>query len=106
MTVLAQCVSALGVDACAGEGGVEAASSGSVALEPLSRAARDSGVGDSGTARQVDGGEAKTRRVAAASGFAAGGGAAERPLADAPRAHAAEDSFESYAQAALAGAQQ
>ena len=104
MTVLAQCVSAHASDGDAGAGAAGAANGVCVAPDLLSGAARGGGVGDGGATQHADGGEVKVHSVAAASGFAAGGSLVERPSADAPRAQAARDSFESYAQAALAGA--
>ena len=106
MTVLAQCVSAHASGRDAGAGAAAAANGVGVAPELQSGAACSSGVGDGGAARPAHGGGATVQSVAAASGFAAGGSLAERPSADAPRAQAARDSFESYAQAALAGAPQ
>lgn len=105
MTVLAQCVSAHASGGDAGAGAAGAANGSALAPELLSGAARGSGGADGGAAQHADGDGVKVQSVAAASGFAAGGSLAERPSADAPRAQAAKDSFESYAQAALAGAQ-
>ena len=106
MTVLAQCVSAHASGGDAGAGAAAAANGVGMAPELLSGAACSSGGADGGAAQHANGAEVRMRSIAAASGFAAGGSPAERPSADAPRAQAARDSFESYAQAALAGAPQ